>query len=243
MPGFRRRHSSLYRLQIPHFAKQDHIRRLPQAGPQGGNVAGGVHGQLPLADNALVVPVEVFNGVLNGNDMGVPGAIHRVHDAGQSRGFAAAGRAGNQDHAPGHVGDLHDLLGDVHFPPIGDAEADYPNHRRQGTPLPVGVDPEPGQAGDREREIVIPHGDTPIDGSVGHIVQLPDQRLRIIRHQAVTLDGHELAVPLNGHRPARYDEQVGGIFLHSPLQICLDTFHALRSLFLFVSWNLLSFPQ
>ena len=214
MAGLRRRHGGLDGLQIPHLSQKDHVRGLPEAGPQGGDVAGGIHGQLPLADDALVVAVKIFDGVLDGDDVGVPAAVHRVYHAGQRGGFAAAGGTGDQHHAAGHIGDLHDLLGDIHLPPVGDAEAHDTDHRRQGASLPVGVHPEPGHAGDGQGEIIVSHGHAPVDGPVGHAVQVPDQGLRILRHQAALLQGDNLALPLDRYRFARHNKQVRGALFY-----------------------------
>ena len=222
----RRRHGGLNGVQIPHLPQQDHVGGLAQAGPEGGDVAGGVHGQLPLADDALLVAVEVLDGVLNGDDVGVAVLVHRVHHAGEGGGLAAPRRAGDQHHAPGHPGDLHNLGRDVLLLPVGDAEAHHADHRRHGAALPVGVHPEAGQALHRQGEVVVPYREVAVNGAAGQAVQLTDQLLRLhnVRHiqlPVLTVSHLHCQIP-GGNLAVGMDRHLSDFFLlqirHEPLQ-------------------------
>ena len=72
MARFRCGHGSMDGFRIPHFPQQDHIRRLPDAGPKGAEVIFGVDGDFPLADDAAAVPVQKFDGILQCDDVAVP---------------------------------------------------------------------------------------------------------------------------------------------------------------------------
>lgn len=56
--------------KIPHFAQQDHVRGLAKRGPQSGVITAGVVGNLPLADDAAVMGVQIFDGILQRDGRG-----------------------------------------------------------------------------------------------------------------------------------------------------------------------------
>ena len=161
--------------------------------------------------------VEVLDGVVNGDDMGVAAAVDRVHHTGQSGGLAPPGGTRDQDHAPAQAGDFHNLLGDVHILPVGDAEADHPDHGGHGAPLAVGVHPEAGQIDDGHGEIVVPGVQVAVYGPVRQLIELPDHGLRLLRHHPALPDGDDGPLLLHGDLFARYQEQVRRLFLHGPL--------------------------
>ncbi len=99
MPRFRGGQGGADSLVIPHFAQQNHVGRLPQRRPKSADIAFGIVGNFPLADHAFFVPVQIFNRVLQRDDMAVSGAVDQVDHTGQGGGFAAARRSGDQ-HKP-----------------------------------------------------------------------------------------------------------------------------------------------
>ena len=135
---------------VPHFPQQDHVRRLPQASPQGGQVIHRVDGNLPLADDAPLIPVEVLDGVLQGDDVGLPGAVDAVDDAGLGGGFAAAGGTGDQHHSGRDIRQIHDQGGDPDGLPVRNVEGYQPNDQSHRAALPVGIYPETCQTRDGE---------------------------------------------------------------------------------------------
>lgn len=59
----------------------------------------GINGNFPLADNALIISMEIFDGVLQRNNMTVSGVVNAVNEAGLGGRLTAASRAGDQHHA------------------------------------------------------------------------------------------------------------------------------------------------
>jgi hypothetical protein len=59
-------------LQVTHLADQHHVRVLPQRGAQGVGEGVGVGVQLALVHHALLVGVQVLDGILDGDDVLVP---------------------------------------------------------------------------------------------------------------------------------------------------------------------------
>ena len=219
MPRLRRRHGGADGLVVPHFPPQDHLRCLPQASPQGGKVIRGVNGDLPLADDAPPVPVQVLDGVLQRDDVGLPGAVDAVDDTGLGGGLAAAGSAGDQHHAMGQVRQVHDLFRDAQGPVIRDVKGHQPHHRRKRPPLAVGIHPEPGQARDRKGKVIVSGGPVGVHGAVRHIIQPHDEALRFRREHLFPADGPQVPLHFFADRPAGHDKQVGGLLRHRLLQI------------------------
>lgn len=71
--------------------------------PDPGDIAVRIRDNLPLGYHALFMPVQVFNGVLQCDDMGVPGAVDFVDDTGQGGAFAAACRSGHPVNSAGNI--------------------------------------------------------------------------------------------------------------------------------------------
>ena len=99
LAGFGGSHGHLDGFQVPHLPQKDNVRTFPQSAAQGADIAGRIAADLPLGHDAAVVPVNVFDGVLHGNDVGLPAVVDGVDQAGQGGRFAAARRTGDQHHA------------------------------------------------------------------------------------------------------------------------------------------------
>jgi len=71
--------------QIPHFADEDDVRVLTENVPKGGakTFCIGVH--LSLIDDALLMPVKIFDRILNGNDVRASFIIDLINHRGQRR--------------------------------------------------------------------------------------------------------------------------------------------------------------
>ena len=68
-PGLRRRDRRLDRLQVAHFADQDHVRVLPQGAADRLGETGHVHADFPLVDRRLLVRVIELDRVLDRDDV------------------------------------------------------------------------------------------------------------------------------------------------------------------------------
>ena len=126
--------------------------------------------------------------------MGLPGAVDPVNDAGLGGGLAAAGGAGDQNHAVGQLAEGRHLLGDTQGLAGGDIEEHHPDHRRQGAALPVGIDAEAGQAGDGEGEVIVAVGQVVVRGAVGQLVDGHDQLLGLRGKDPLGADGDHALV-------------------------------------------------
>ncbi len=94
--GFGSGHRYLYGFIISHFSKQNHIRALAQGSPQSRNIAVGIGADLPLADNALFMLVQIFQRVFQRDNMFLEISVDIVNHTGQRRGLSASGGAGYQ---------------------------------------------------------------------------------------------------------------------------------------------------
>ena len=95
--GFGRRDRRLDRLQVAHFADQDHVRVLPQGAANGLGEAGHVDAQFPLVDRRFLVRVVELDRVLDRDDVVVEVLVDVIDHRRQGGGLAGAGRPGDQN--------------------------------------------------------------------------------------------------------------------------------------------------
>ena len=98
MAGLGCRHGYLHRLIIPHLSQKDDIRTLTKRCPKRSNVTLSIYIDFPLANDAFIVPVKVFQRVFKRDDMLVVTLINMINNTGKSGGLSAAGRTGNKNH-------------------------------------------------------------------------------------------------------------------------------------------------
>ena len=84
-------------IQIAHLAHHDHIGILTQRRTQGRGERPGVSVRLALGDVTTLRFEDVFNGILQCNDVFAPFEIHLLHQRGQGRRFSTSDRPGNED--------------------------------------------------------------------------------------------------------------------------------------------------
>ena len=219
MPRLRRCQGGLHGLVVPHLAEENDIRRLAQTGPQGREAVRRVDGDLPLANEALIVPVEVLDGVLQRHDVGRAAVVDPVDEAGLGGGFAAAGGAGDQHHPAPELRQVHDPLRDAQLLPIRHPEGHHPHHGGQGPPLAVGVHPEPGQIRPGEGEVVVPRLPVVVHGPARQGVELGDEGFRVGGRGLLRLHGADAALQLVADGSPRHQKEVGGSVIHRPAKI------------------------
>ena len=95
----------LDRLQVAHLADEHDVGVLAQGGPEGVGEGVGVGVQLALVHDALLVGVQVLDGVLDGDHVLVALAVDLVEHGRQGRRLARARRSGHEDQAAGLVAD------------------------------------------------------------------------------------------------------------------------------------------
>ena len=82
MSCLRGRHGNLNCLVIPHFPKKNNVGALTQGSPQGAYIIFGIHIDFPLAHHALNVSVQIFQRVLQGDDMLMLTLVNLVNHTG-----------------------------------------------------------------------------------------------------------------------------------------------------------------
>jgi len=210
LSGFRRRHGNLHSLPIPHLSQQDHIRALPQGAAERRHIAGAVNMDLPLADDALSVPVDILHRILQRQDMSAAAVIDLIDDAGQRSGFSRACGPCYQHDPLFHIGNLHDLRRNMGLLCRRQAKADHPHYRRNAAPLPEHVDPKASDPAEGKGKIIIrlPAGDA---------VGLPARQLihrlgKALRHLGRILScgliPHLLPPHLKGQRKTCYHKYI-----------------------------------
>ena len=88
-------------LEIAHFPDQDDVGVLAQRGTDSFREGGQVLADLALRDQALLVRVRVFDGILDRDDVTLLVLVDPVDQGSERRGLAGAGRAGDEDEAAG----------------------------------------------------------------------------------------------------------------------------------------------
>ena len=183
MTGLSCSHGSLDRFIVSHLSKKDYVRALAESGTQRYQIAFCVCADFSLADNAAIMSVQIFQRILQSNNMTFSGMVDLVHKAGHGGRFTASCRTCNQYHTFGKIGSRHDIFRNMEDVRIGQLKSDHADHSSQGTSLPVGIHTESGQSGDREGEIIIPCIQERINISViSQLIDLPDQGVCISWH-------------------------------------------------------------
>ena len=96
-------------MAVAHFTDHDDVGILAQHVFQRVVEGEGVQADFALFDDALVVFEDVFDGVLQGDDVFFEVGVDVLDHGGQRRGLAATGGAGHQHDAAGRFGDFLDL--------------------------------------------------------------------------------------------------------------------------------------
>ena len=134
--------------QIAHFADQDDVRILTQGGAQRGAERRRIHFHFALVDVALLVAMQKFDRVFDGDDVFGAGGVDAVHHGGQRRRFTGAGNAGDQNQAARHFANLFHDLGQVKFVEGANFGGDDAQHQSHVAALLENVHTEAAQSGD-----------------------------------------------------------------------------------------------
>ena len=99
--GFGGGDGSFDRLEVAHLADKDDIWILTKGAPDGFGKAGNVHVDFALGDDAFFVGMIVLDGVLDRDDVGLPGLVDPVDHRGKGGRLTRSGGAGDEDQAAG----------------------------------------------------------------------------------------------------------------------------------------------
>ncbi len=146
-PGLGGEEGRLDRVQVAHLADEDDVGVLAEAAAQAAGEARDVHADLALADRALLVLVEVFDGVLDGDDVLAAEGVDVIDHGRQGRRLAASRRPRDEDEAALVEGDLLQDLGQEQLPDRLDLERDDAEGDGQRAPLVIDAAAEPAEPG------------------------------------------------------------------------------------------------
>ena len=96
MTGFRSNDGGFHGLLVAQFPDQDYVRVLSERTAQTGLERFAVDAHFALVHEGLVIGVQIFNGVFNGDDMTAALAVDHTKDRCQRGALAAAGDPGNE---------------------------------------------------------------------------------------------------------------------------------------------------
>ena len=200
-------------LDITHFTEHDDVRRLAQGRAQGAGKAGSVAGHFALADDALLMRVQVFDRVFDRDDVAAAGGVDLVHQAGQGCTLTVAGRACDQDHAAAVSGQAHHDVRNVAVLGIRDAERNRTAGHGQGAALTVGVAAEAAQIAHGEGEVVVALDLQGFPVTPGQFVCPVDQHGDVRRQGFLLRDGNHFAARLGHDLGAGNDKDIGTVIL------------------------------
>ena len=143
--------------------------------------------------------VEIFDWVLNGDDMHILIGVNAIHHAGERRALAAARRAGDEHHAISAGGDeINHHRRDMQRVRIGQAEGHDAAGRRQRAALLIGVAAEARLPVEGERKIVVAVAVEQLVAVIArHAVSLPDHVGRIGGQKFFLGQLHQMAFNLS----------------------------------------------
>ena len=221
MPGLGGQEGRVDRVQVAHLADQDDIGILAEAAAQTAGEAHDVHADLPLADGALLVLVEVLDGVLDGDDVLPPEGVDVVDHGREAGRLAASRRPRHEDEASLVEGDLLQDLREEQLADGLDLEGDDAQGDGQRTPLVVDAAaeaPEPGQAvGQVDVEVL----GQPLPLEIGH--QLGGELLAVDgRQPGIRGQGRERPVDADHGIVAGLEVKVRGVPFNRDLQEFID---------------------
>ncbi len=145
MAGLRRGQGGFDRFVVAHFAHQDDVRILAQGTFQRDIETFGVKPHFTLIDNTALVAMQIFDGVLDGDDMAGAGAVDVVDHCCQGGRFPRTGGAGDQHQTALLLADLLEHAGQLQLIEVLHLEGDDTEHHGNGAALPEYVDAKAAQ--------------------------------------------------------------------------------------------------
>src|SRR6266568_2943658 len=97
--GFRGKQRRGNGFEVAHFADQNHVGVLTQSGAQCGGKVGGIHFDFALVDETLLIAVQEFDGVFDGDDVVGALGVEAVDHGGQGGGLTGTGGSGAEHEA------------------------------------------------------------------------------------------------------------------------------------------------
>lgn len=152
--------------------------------------------------------MEIFNGVFNGDDVGLALGIDFINNAGKAGALATARRAGDQHHTVAKVGKLHDLGRDMHGGGIRQGEIDNAADGCNRAALLVGIAAETADIFDGKGKVIIAVLDEMVKVTIGKVIDAVDQFFNFGGHQFTLRQGLHGVIDLYHDPGAGNDENV-----------------------------------
>ena len=174
---------------------------------------------LTLGDDGFLVVVQIFDGIFQRDDMGVPGLVDPVDDAGQGCGFSASRCSCYQNHAFFHGGNVKHCLRNVDVCRIWQIKPYNSYDGCQRTSLLHHTCAESGQPHNGKGEVVVS-----LLLNAGHIsvsadgVNFPDIIVHFSREYLFFAYRLDPAVDFHGQRHSWNQENVRGLFSYGVLK-------------------------
>ena len=213
MAGLRRRHGRRDGFVIPHLAEEDDVGTLPEGSPQSRHIAMGVGADLPLADNALFMAVQVFQRVFQCDDVLLHIAVDIVDHARQRGRLTTSRGAGYQCQPLICVCQMDDAVRDHQLLRVRQSEGDDPDDSGKRTSLFIGADPKSRETLEGKGKIIVARPQERVDAAPGQFKYAGDQRLCVLGHEAGAVAMYDDAVDFVGEGKAGYDKNIGGLAL------------------------------
>ena len=167
MAGFRRSNCDADCFHVAHLADQDDVGILPQRRPQRVGKSTAIGADLPLVDNALAVPVQIFDRVLQRQDVAGTFTVDQIDHRRHRGRLAAAGGSGDQHQAARLAGQFTHDVRQFQFLQARHPLGNDPDRNRNRTALPERIDAKPAEAEHRIGKIdfaVLIELDAPVFG-------------------------------------------------------------------------------
>ena len=223
MTRFRHRQGGLDGLEIPQLSNQADVRILAQNIFQGRFEARCVGPDFALIDHAGLVVVQIFDWILDRNDMLVPVHVDAVDDRGQRGRLARTRGPRDQYESPGSFGQFGHNRRQAQLLEAQDLEGNRSKGRRYVSPLHEDVSPKAGKILDPEGKIEFALLlEFMLLGIRQHRVA---ELLRIVRIQRRNLERMQFAIdPQLGGSPRR-DVHIAGALLDHCLEELMHAGH------------------
>ena len=204
------------RLEVAHFAHEDHVGVLAEGAADGLGEARHVRADFALGDERLARGVVEFDRVLDRDDVHAALAVDDVDHRGEGGGLAGTRRAGHEDEAARLEEELLHRLGKADLLKCEQGGGDHAEHAAPALAFLEHGDAEARAVLVGEREVgaavLLDLGDL----LGGH--HLVAELVRVLLRERLVGDGHELAVDAEFGRHERAHVQVARAFVDCRLQ-------------------------
>ena len=217
MAGFRGGQRGLDRLQVAHFADEDHIGILAQRALERLAEAHRVDADLALVDDRSLVAHEELDRVLDRHDVAGLVRIDVIDHRRQRRRLTGTGRPGDENQAALLAGDLLQHLGQEQLLDRGDLEGNDAEHDADGATLLEDVHAEAAQTRNAVRQVELV---LRLELLLLVIVHDAERHPRDLlgRKAARVLERHQVAVDAEHRRQASLEVDIGGAAAQRHLQ-------------------------